>query len=104
MEKGNWKEDETNLTSSNVYNTRVIEFRSFRNLRNLPGVTGSRDTQREEEPILTSRDTTRSMSLRGNERENERQPDDCTMDLWRNDGLREKSWKEEGASLCRFDS
>lgn len=32
-------------------------------------------------------------------RENERQPH-----LWRNDGLREKSWKEEGASLCRFDS
>lgn len=51
LEKGNWKEDETNLTSSNVYNTRVIEFRSFRNLRNLPGVTGSRDTQREEEPL-----------------------------------------------------
>lgn len=87
-----------------IIQDRAIEFRSFRNLRNLPGVTGSRDTQREEEPILTSRDTTRSMSLRGNERENERQPDDCTMDLWRNDGWREKSWKEEGASLCRFDS
>lgn len=54
-----------------IIQDRAIEFRSFRNLRNLPGVTGSRDTQREEEPILTSRDTTRSMSLRGNERENE---------------------------------
>lgn len=53
------------LQATCIIQDRAIEFRSFRNLRNLPGVTGSRDTQREEEPILTSRDTTRSMSLRG---------------------------------------
>lgn len=52
------------LQATCIIQDRAIEFRSFRNLRNLPGVTGSRDTQREEEPILTSRDTTRSMSLR----------------------------------------
>lgn len=27
-----------------IIQDRAIEFRSFRNLRNLPGVTGSRDT------------------------------------------------------------
>lgn len=39
------------LQATCIIQDRAIEFRSFRNLRNLPGVTGSRDTQREEEPL-----------------------------------------------------